>query len=614
MEIYIFTKLRKRERRIFQFVSIFFLCSLCAFSQLNRGNKTDTFQILKDGFVPQTVDELWVNYDPTIEPLDVEILDEWKESDGIICKVIRYNAGMFKGVKAKIAALYAYPQNKEKLPGLVQVHGGGQHANLNMVISNARRGYACIAVNWQGNQMRGLKNGKDWIWEGANTDWGAVDAIPKSHDHYYTLMPGTNTIDSIYSPRNSNWFLGILAVRRAITFLQNQPEVDPDLIGLYGHSMGGKLTFDVSALDKRVKVAVPSASGQLEKEENQESEIRWRTIASKAYASHQSCPIFFLNPSNDFYGKIEDIEETIDAIPNLNYRLSRDPQQNHHTNPNHVVCGLLWIDQYLKGNFSFPKTPVVNLSLDSPDSIPCFMVRPEINSTFIEVDVYYSRGAEATGRYWEWAKTERKDSIYYAKCPLLSTDDTIRFFANIRYKLDHPVTGASYYYQIYTADSYTISSRMLTATPKQLKLHDIKATDKTSTEIENFDENWEKRWYVLEKEYIWPYRTHKLNDKKWIAPSKKTSLSVEILSKVDNNLQIELDDYFVTIDIKGKNNWQEIELEPSDFRLKDNPERKGQAQVLNVWTSFNELIIGPGSIDWKGALPTFRNLKWKLVN
>lgn len=51
MKKHVFTILRNREIRIFQLVSILFLYSLCAFSQLKSGNKTETFQKFKDGFV-----------------------------------------------------------------------------------------------------------------------------------------------------------------------------------------------------------------------------------------------------------------------------------------------------------------------------------------------------------------------------------------------------------------------------------------------------------------------------------------------------------------------------------------------------------------------------------
>ena len=44
-------------------------------------------------------------------------------------RVGRFRIGVFKGKKATLAAIYGFPknvlENSEKLPGLLQIHGGG---------------------------------------------------------------------------------------------------------------------------------------------------------------------------------------------------------------------------------------------------------------------------------------------------------------------------------------------------------------------------------------------------------------------------------------------------------------------------------------------------------
>ena len=62
-------------------------------------------------------------------------------------------------------------------------------------------------------------------------------------------------------PRNNSWFLATLGARRGLTFLERQPEIDADKLGVYGHSMGGKLTVLTAGSDKRVKAAAPSCGG-----------------------------------------------------------------------------------------------------------------------------------------------------------------------------------------------------------------------------------------------------------------------------------------------------------------------------------------------------------------
>ena len=86
---------------------------------------------------------------PRREPLDVETLKTWQE-DGVTLRVVRYRIGIFKGQKAMMVAVYGFPQSPSKLPGLVQIHGGGQYADYRAVLTNAKRGYATLSIAWAG--------------------------------------------------------------------------------------------------------------------------------------------------------------------------------------------------------------------------------------------------------------------------------------------------------------------------------------------------------------------------------------------------------------------------------------------------------------------------------
>ena len=77
---------------------------------------------------PQTVAELWSGFDPRKEPLEVEIVREWKE-DGGVYRYVRYLIGTFKGKPARMAAFYGFPEGAEgRLPAVMHMHGGGQRA------------------------------------------------------------------------------------------------------------------------------------------------------------------------------------------------------------------------------------------------------------------------------------------------------------------------------------------------------------------------------------------------------------------------------------------------------------------------------------------------------
>ena len=103
----------------------------------------ETLPPLVDGIAPKNFDELWAGYDPRKEPLDVEVLHEW-EKDGVVMRVVRFRVGIFKGKKSMLAGIYGFPKDAKTLPGLVQIHGGGQSASENAVFTNAKRGYATL--------------------------------------------------------------------------------------------------------------------------------------------------------------------------------------------------------------------------------------------------------------------------------------------------------------------------------------------------------------------------------------------------------------------------------------------------------------------------------------
>ena len=68
----------------------------------------ETLPPLKDGKVPQNLDELWTGFDPLKEPLEAEVTKSW-EVDGIACQIVRYRVGVFKGQPATVAAFFAEP-------------------------------------------------------------------------------------------------------------------------------------------------------------------------------------------------------------------------------------------------------------------------------------------------------------------------------------------------------------------------------------------------------------------------------------------------------------------------------------------------------------------------
>ncbi|MEP2776636.1 MAG: dienelactone hydrolase family protein [Luteolibacter sp.] len=588
---------------------------------------------------PQTYVELWDGYDPRAEPLDVEILHEW-EQDGVVMKVLRYRIGIFKGQKSMMAAVYGYPKGAEKLPGLVQIHGGGQYADSNAVLTNAKRGYATISISWAGRiNVPDYKVTPDVVqlfWDGktddpkykVTTDWGALDgyhAPSRNPKNQFPQLPKPSewTLDPVVSPRNNSWFLCTLGARRALTFLEQQAEVDAEKLGVYGHSMGGKLTVLTAGSDSRVKGAAPSCGGI--SDHDNEDPLFNATLGDAVYLEHITAPTIFLSPSNDFHGRIDDLQLAVREIQTDSWRVTCSPHHSHQDTAEYEVATQLWFDQVLKGTFETPATPETKLELAQENGVPVFSVKPDASKQILAVEIYYTQQgqvdgekddrANTTSRYWHFVKPTKYGDSWIGELPLHFAEKPLWVYANVLYALENPVSGAGYYYRDYTTERFNLSSLMSMVSAAELAVAEVKPTLEESLVIESFGEDWEKGWFSYFPEK-WPITTHKVYDPRWKAPTGAT-LSMEILSQQPNKMAIGLDGYFAEIELEGGADWQRIALMPADFE-----NEKGEK--LQAWEGIHELQLADEKVlrgkssdlkksfggKWQGAAPQFRDLKW----
>ena len=605
------------------------------------GAEPETLAPLKDGRAPHTFEELWAGFDPRREPLDIETLKTWEE-DGVTLRVIRYRIGIFKGQKAMMVAVYGFPQSPSKLPGLVQIHGGGQYADYRAVLTNAKRGYATLSIAWAGRIAAPGYTvnpaGVALFWAGKTadpayrltTDWGALDAYhaPCRHEknNFQTLAPAGWTLDAVESPRNNPWFLCTLGARRALTFLEAQPEVDPERLGVYGHSMGGKLTVLTTAADSRVKAAAPSCGGVSDR--THVNPLYRATLTDDQSLKRITCPIVFLSPANDFHGRIDDLQTALQEVRSPEWRVTCSAHHSHQDTAEFQVVGLLWFDQHLRGDFTLPRTPAASLVLRTADAVPTFTVTPDAARTAAAVDIYYTQQGQLAGekddrentiaRFWHHARAIREGGTWRASLPLATIGKPLWVYATAHYALEKPVTGAGYYYSIYTAKAFALSSRMLVATPDQLAAAGVKATAPASLLIEDFASGWEKEWFTYESTDHWARRTHKIYDERWQAPPA-AKLVLEVRSAQPNRLVVGIDGYAAAIALTGGAAWQQISLAPEDFR-------NAADLALPGWKGIRELRLAAKDrltlrergeerrkevgAEWQGPRPEFQNLRW----
>jgi len=601
----------------------------------------ETLPPLQDGKVPQNLDELWTGYDPRKEPLEAEVTKSW-DVDGIACKIVRYRVGVFKGQPATVAAFYAAPKGAKQLPGLMHIHGGGQSANLGNVISDAKRGYASLSLNWGGNKMT-LADGK--IYDGLNTDWGALDAThpPQRNkiNHFAGgIAPDAFTLDAVESPRNGNWFLVTLAARRGLTFLESQPEVDPARLGVYGHSMGGRLTTQLTGIDPRVKAAVPSCGGSgdltatLDEmpggQRSKATPLELATVSENPYIRRLAAPTLWFSPTNDFHAHMDNMAWTWRDVPDALLRLSVSPHFNHRHDHASALTQHLWFETHLKGKTGLiPTTPKIALELGRT---PKIVVTPDSSLPCQTVRIYYTQDVHELTRFWRSLEARQENGRWIAEAPLMDPTQPLFAYASVVYptpegyrKIANPPGTAN-------SDTYFFSSRETWATPAQLKAAAAEANDKPERMICADSAAWGD-WYQLNWGHsdLWSVYTRKVKDPRWRGPTG-AKLCFEIAAREDSWLAVKFTsnewgafaagqkaEYAAVKKLAVKDGWATVEVDLSEVRAIGTTKAK-----LTDWSTLTDIGLTPNipaelktadmtpAKGWtRGFELKVRNLRWE---
>jgi len=622
----------------FLFSIIFYFFSLCFV-------RSESLPLYNHETPFNSVDTMWQGYNPRLENLETEILKEW-EQDDVILRVIRYRIGEFKGKRAMMAGVYGFPKGAQTVPGLLQVHGGGQYADHRAVFSNAKRGYATLSIAWAGRiSAPGYSvapNEVKLFWAGKSddpkykltTDWGALDAYHapsrNGKDAFSSIPVAEWTIDPVLSPRNNSWFLVTLAGRRGLTFLERQPEVDGEKLGVYGHSMGGKLTVMIAGADERVKAAVPSCGGISDR--YSVNELHSATVSDPPSLRRVSCPIFFLSPANDFHGRINDLEKAVGEIQTKDWRVSCSPHHNHQDTPPYEVATQIWFDQHLKATFKAPKTPQAEIILKQ-GMLPQFSVRPDPNRKVRSVEIYFTQqgilqepggtkddSRNTKHRFWKFIEPQKDSTsgVWLADLPIFSVERPVWAYANVLYDLEDTIVGAGYYYGKYETKTFNLSSLLQVISPDKLSNSGTSLPKARDFMIEGFNVSWRKDWFAYNSNK-WGVRTNKLYEPRYSAPGPTSRLSLEVSTEMTNKMVLWLDGYGVEFKVLGSGTWQRFSFPLSALK-------NGEGKSLPSWSGVRELRLddveklelprgSKGSAvkigsPWVGEPPEFRNLRW----
>lgn len=574
----------------------------------NKSN--DSFPAMSAKTLPADIPALWSTFDATKDPLDVRILHQF-EKENVTIQMVSYVVGTFKGKRVRMGAYLAFPDEIQgKLPGIVQIHGGGQRATAEYSAGVAQNGYVVLATNWGGRLMEHQEKGQPAEGKVA-TDWSPLDATQNHNAWYANTAPDELTYDDFDSPRNNNWFLINVANKRAITLLQQLEFVDPEKIGVHGHSMGGKLSVMLAATDKRVKVAVPSCGGTgaapaaLKKRKGNSARPQ---ILKPLFAKYLddakmlpliTCPIMYRGPQNDFNGMLSNLAFNWPSIPaEIPVRFSITPHMNHRHTLECEFTHLLMFEQYLKGSFRLPRTPEITVDLEGNAMGPTVTVKPDDSQEIERVEIFYSQDPNGQFRFNRSAKVTQHAGLYSASTPITSVDLGFFAMANVYYKHPKSLGLKGPWWNKLPSEHFILSTNVQKYEIAEVKNAAPSVTDVTTRMIQkSFDNDGKPDWYRYSANRL---NTRKIRDPKWRGPIG-AKLSIDIQDALGGNLILEFSfnnyskygreypagEYFAVIPIRASRDWQTVTLSIKDLK----PKKNNQVGHPADWQTLDHLSV-----------------------
>ncbi|MCH2204370.1 MAG: dienelactone hydrolase family protein [Lentisphaerales bacterium] len=620
--------------KLFKSFSLGILISLSA-------NAADILPPMTPDTMPADIPSLWKTFDSTKEALDMQTLYGY-EKDGVTIKMISYVVGTMKGKKIRMGGYLAYPSKLEgKVPGIVQIHGGGQRAMADYSAGIAQNGYAVLATNWGGRLMEHQEKGQPG--EGkVGTDWAPLDATQKHNGWYANTAPDPYTYDDFDSPRNNNWFLINMANKRAITLLQQLDFVDPDKIGIHGHSMGGKLSVMLAGTDKRVTVAVPSCGGtgsapkELKARKGNSARpqplkpLYAKFIDDAQNLKYVTSPIMYKGPQNDFNGMMSNMAFNWQNIPaDTSVRYSITPHMNHRHALESAFVDLLMFEQYLKGTYTLPQTPKIKVNLKGDDKGPIITVVPDTSKEIDRVEIFYSQDPNGQFRFNRSAIVKKNGNTYTASAPITSSKLGFFAMANVYYKHPKHLKLQGPRWEKNPADTYILSTNIQKFEIDEVQKVDPAVTDETTRMIQaSFEKSELPDWYRYSQTSI---HTRKIRDPKWRGPID-AKLSVDVLDPIGEKLILELEfnsyskygreyasgTFYVVAPVKASKDWQTIGIDIKDLK----PGKRTNGTPTD-WQTLDHLTITDSlRVEVDGKMQTIksnpkygkgrqlRNLQW----
>lgn len=305
--------------------------------------------------------------------------------NGIVTEEVRFFSERDGDTDVEIFAFFSYPEGAVALPAYIWNPGGLGQASPAYTEAGAQRGYATLCIDFPQPGYRSTGN--------------------------YPINSGLILPDD---PRQAPIYHGVVALLKAVSYLESRREVDRERIGMAGSSWGGFFTTLLVGIDPRLKVgACLYGTGSLQlgnawwdgnstngrTPPSLADRARWQKTLDPAWRLQgRKTPIAWFTGTNDQFYFLSSISATYDMVAGPGH-LTLVPNWDHAL-PQviHDASVTAWLDEHLQGRRSLPR--VSPLTVRNEDGK--LIARWTFDGQASRADLIASYGPPGNwrGRYW----------------------------------------------------------------------------------------------------------------------------------------------------------------------------------------------------------------------
>jgi cephalosporin-C deacetylase-like acetyl esterase len=325
------------------------------------------------------------------EPLNVEIVFS-EIKNGYKTEGVYINGFSGAAGQDRIFFYYSRPEKPTgKIPAYIEITGGGGPERGAWFASTNQ--CAVIDIEW-----RGAKNKFRSKWAGCN---------------FETMKSLTTSL------RDNPAYRLVTGIRRAIDFIETQPDIDTKKIGCGGGSMGGFYTLLSAGVDDRITFGfnelgggnladTSSSLGRFELDPERKA-IWIKAFDPISYAGRTQAKMFFNLSANDYFFWLGDAVANYQALASEK-RICISPNYNHNdgTFAEKKLGAKGWIDYTSGREASYLPTP----ELHESSGLYNVKTGPEA----VGATLYWSPGANLAwpARYWVKVPAQKTSSGWQA--------------------------------------------------------------------------------------------------------------------------------------------------------------------------------------------------------